>query len=205
MNENPDHTPVFAGDLFDRGPEHDKWIPWVIENKPLCVMGNHDWKLYQFLSGRDVRVSYPGIKTTLDCLAEHPEWIKPLRDYLGSLPYLMTLYLEASHKLVCVAHGYGIPNWFDAPTCNNPTSEIKDMAIYRREDCSKHWDEHPDRIFVHGHVPLQGPWVRGKHNNVYGIDTACCFGGKLTGLKLPEFEFVYAEGPGFLRDGVGKK
>jgi len=43
-----------------------------------------------------------------------------------------------------------------------------------------------DQIVVHGHVPVVEPVVK---NNVYNIDTACAFGGKLTGLYYPEMTF----------------
>lgn len=190
----PGYNPVFVGDLLDRGGPHDKMIPWIIENQPVSVRGNHDWKLQRWLMGRPVSTDYPGMDKTIACLEEHPEWKQPLLEYLETMPF--TIELPYGGVTYNITHACCYPN--DAKDPTNKGSQARMMygkvdsigpnGFPQRIDLADAWGD-AAQFLIHGHVALDEVHIRGKHDNVIGIDTACAYGGKLTGLKLPEFEF----------------
>lgn len=187
---------VFVGDLNDRGPDSVSVLREVMgmhkTGNALAVTGNHDDKLRRYLRGNKVQPKH-GLRETLDQLEqESQEFRDELRDWLETLPYRLVL----DEGKVLVAHA-GLPEWMHMAIENG---RIRSHALYGDVDGStdgaglpirKDWtkDYRGNRIVVHGHVPMMTgePDIR---NNVYNIDTACCFGAKLTALRYPEMEVV---------------
>jgi protein phosphatase len=63
-----DRFVIQLGDLVDDGPDSAATLRQAFrlrdEGNGLCLLGNHDWKLYRAVSGRDVRLT-PALSTTL--------------------------------------------------------------------------------------------------------------------------------------------
>jgi len=190
-----DRKLVFVGDLNDRGPDSVATLKLAMEmckdGMALAVAGNHDDKLRRsFKPGNKIQPKH-GLKETLNQLSgETPEFRAELAEWLETLPYRLLL----DDGKVLVAHA-GLPEWMHLAI---ETGKIRSHALFGDVDgkvdgaglpIRKDWtkDYSGSRLVVHGHVVVREPDIR---NNVYNIDTGCCFGGKLTALRYPEMEIV---------------
>lgn len=189
-----DRKLVFVGDLNDRGPKSVDVLRVVMglckEGTALAVTGNHDDKLRRFLKGNKVQPKH-GLQETLNALSKETDSFRnELLEWLNSLPYRLML----NDGKVLVAHA-GLPEKMHLAI---ESGRVRDYALYgdvngktdeRGLPIRKDWakDYSGSRIVVHGHVVVREPDIR---NNVYNIDTGCCFGGKLTALRYPEMELV---------------
>ena len=189
-----DRKLVFVGDINDRGPNSVATLKLTMEmcksGMAFAVTGNHDDKLRRFLKGNKVQPKH-GLKETLDQISCEPESFRAeLSEWLNALPYRLVL----DDGKVLVAHA-GLPERMHLAL---ESGRIRDHALYGDVDgktdaaglpIRKDWtkDYTGSRVVVHGHVPVKEPDIR---NNVYNIDTGCCFGGKLTALRYPEMEIV---------------
>ncbi len=192
--QNPPHRKVvFVGDLVDRGKNSPDVLRLVMsmarDEKALCVPGNHDAKLYKYLSGRQVTVSH-GLAETIEQLeAETGEFKK---DAAGFIDSLVSHYVFDDGKLV-VAHaglkenlqGRGSGKVRDFALYGETTGETDEFGLPVRYNWAA--DYRGKGTVVYGHVPTpEAEWV----NNTICIDTGCVFGGKLTALRYPERELV---------------
>ena len=107
-NKGEEVRPVFVGDMLDRGPECLKMIEYLVDEHPLAVMGNHDWKLARHLWGRNIKVEgYPGIDKTLEVLDGRDDLKARLASYYTTLPFKRTL--SAEEKTLHVVHAAAYP------------------------------------------------------------------------------------------------
>lgn len=188
--------PVFLGDLVDRGPRSPDVMRLVMgmvrRGEAYAVVGNHDDKFRRWLEGRNVHLSH-GIEETIEQFEQEDAAFKSeVRDFIRAMP--THLILDRGDLLV--AHA-GLAEKFHGRF----TGEERSFAMFG--DVAKHRDQHGlpvrlnwaadysgTRTVVHGHVAE--PEVR-ELNNVYCIDTGCCFGGRLTALTWPERKLVQVE------------
>lgn len=196
-----DVKPFFVGDLLDRGPEIEQVIRYAIDKKPLSVMGNHDWKMYRWLSGANVRVEgYPGMDLTLAVLEEHPELREPLREYFSGLPMRTTLV--GGGNSLHIVHAAAYPSDIEKDINKNSkarhlygitTGKMDPETGYpERKEFADEWRNSPDFI-VHGHVVVKDLAWRGEGNNVADLDTGAAFGGPLSGLLFPSMRFIQTD------------
>ncbi len=183
---------VLVGDLVDRGPRSPDALriamSMVEAGQALCVPGNHDAKFLRWLQGRNVTLTH-GLDATVEQMsAEPPEFHARVRDFLEALP----LHLWLDGGALAVAHA-GILEEMIGST----SGEVRKFCLYGDNDGTDanglpiryHWAAgySGSTAIVYGHTPVEAPdWV----NNTLCIDTACCFGGKLTALRWPEREVV---------------
>ncbi len=183
--------PVFLGDLVDRGPRSPDVLRLVMSmtkaGRAYTVMGNHDDKFRRWLDGQAVKVTH-GIEETIAQFAhEDAAFKQEVRDFLYHLP--SHLILDEGRLLV--AHA-GLAEKFHGRF----SGQERAFALFG--DVAKHRDEYGlpirlnwaaeysgSRTVVHGHVA--GHDVR-EENDVFCLDTGCCFGGDLTALRWPERE-----------------
>ena len=192
--QNPaNRKAVFVGDLVDRGPNSPDVLRLVMsmvkDGKALCVPGNHDAKLYKYLSGRNVTVSH-GLAETIEQLNREPEEFK--KSVAGFLDSLVSHYVFDDGKLI-VAHaglkenlqGRGSGKVRDFALYGETTGETDEFGLPVRYNWAA--DYRGKGSVVYGHVPTpEAEWI----NNTICIDTGCVFGGKLTALRYPERELV---------------
>lgn len=184
---------VFVGDLVDRGTNSSDVLRLVIsmvrDEKALCVPGNHDAKLYKYLSGRNVTISHGLAETIVQLEKELDEFRK---DVAGFIDSLVSHYVFDDGKLV-VAHaglkenlqGRGSGKVRDFALYGETTGETDEFGLPVRYNWAA--DYRGKASVVYGHVPTpEAEWV----NNTICIDTGCVFGGKLTALRYPERELV---------------
>jgi protein phosphatase len=184
---------VFVGDLVDRGTNSPDVLRLVMsmvrEEKALCVPGNHDAKLYKYLSGRNATVSHGLAETIKQLETETAEFKVEVAKFIDSL---VSHYVFDDGKLV-VAHaglkenlqGRGSGKVRDFALYGETTGETDEFGLPVRYNWAA--DYRGRASVVYGHVPTpEAEWI----NNTICIDTGCVFGGKLTALRYPERELV---------------
>lgn len=189
----PGRKAVFVGDLVDRGVNSPDVLRLVMsmtgDGKALCVPGNHDAKLYKYLSGRNVTVSH-GLAETMEQLErETPEFRGQVAEFIDNL---VSHYVFDEGKLVVVhaglkenLQGRGSGKVRDFALYGETTGETDEFGLPVRYNWAA--DYRGRATVVYGHVPTPQPeWI----NNTICIDTGCVFGGQLTALRYPERELV---------------
>lgn len=184
---------VFVGDLVDRGPNSPDVLRLVMsmvrEEKALCVPGNHEAKLFKYLSGRNVTISHGLAETIAQLETETEEFKSETAKFIDSL---VSHYVFDDGKLV-VAHaglkenlqGRGSGKVRDFALYGETTGETDEFGLPVRYNWAAEY--RGKASVVYGHVPTpEAEWV----NNTICIDTGCVFGGKLTALRYPEREIV---------------
>ncbi len=185
---------VFVGDLTDRGPRSPDVLRIVMAlvdaGHAFAVPGNHDVKIWRWLSGRNVSLTH-GLNISAEQFeAEAPEFRHTAKAFLTSLP----TYIWLDRGALAIAHAGIRSNMLgrlDGP--------IGHFCIYGDTDGKKdenglsiryNWaanDPDAQTFVVYGHVPVSDPVFV---NASVCIDTGCCFGGALTALRWPEREIV---------------
>ncbi|WP_197901613.1 polynucleotide kinase-phosphatase [Rhodocytophaga rosea] len=184
---------IFLGDLVDRGPDSPGVLKLVMSmvnaGTALCVPGNHDMKLLQKLSGKNVQLKH-GLALTMEQLShETPEFLQEVKLFLDTL---VSHYVVDQGNLV-VAHaglredmqgrGSGAVRAF----ClyGETTGETDEFGLPIRYNWAA--DYKGKATVVYGHTPVPEPeWL----NHTIDIDTGCVFGNALTALRYPEKELV---------------
>lgn len=184
---------VFVGDLCDRGPDtpgvYRLVRDAVARGLAFCVLGNHDDKLLNWLTGKPVNPSH-GRQQSIDQFErEPPELRARVAEFIAKLPSHLVL---DGGRLV-VAHA-----GLKAEMHGRVSGKVRAFALYG--DTTGESDEFglPVRLnwaaqykgrasVVYGHTPvLSAAW----ENRCACIDTGCVFGGALTALRWPEQQFV---------------
>lgn len=191
---------VFVGDLCDRGPASDKVLELVSNmvrtGGALCVMGNHDNKLYRTLKGNKTKINN-GLKLTLNQLGDRKDadvFKQRVLGFLAALPHQLKL---DNGKLIIV-HAAARAHYQDFESLSKKKKKAARAEAFYGVVDGKDEDGMPIKtnwaktypgwpIVVHGHVAQRKP---SSLNNVFNVDTACVYGNKLTALRYPEMEFV---------------
>ena len=184
---------VFVGDLVDRGPRTPDVLriamAMVEAGIALCVPGNHDAKLVRWIKGNPVEPTH-GLDVSIQQFAAEPDVLRgEVERFFESLPF--HLWLDGGR--LAVSHA-GILE----PMLGQVSDRIRRFCLYGDTDGKRdaqglsiryNWavtHTGPTTI-VYGHIPVAAPaWV----NNAVCIDTACCFGNRLTAMRWPEREMI---------------
>lgn len=187
-------TPVFLGDLTDRGPKSLAVVEFVAnaveKGAARYVPGNHCNKLYRFFKGNPVKLMH-GLETTA---AEYrrlpPQKQDHIRDLFMHLYERAPLYEILHNGELVVAHA-GIKAEYIG---KKPVGKVKQFVLYGditgetlpdgrpvRRDWAAHYQG--EAWVVYGHTPVRAP--RMVHHTI-NIDTGCVFGNRLTAFRFPE-------------------
>lgn len=187
--EHPIH--VFLGDYIDRGPASraviDRLIDRKLTHETICLKGNHEALLLDFLENPDAFVNWRrwGGSETLMSYRLAPagligtEQRKQLADALRqALPQrhrdffsgLLAKYVCGDYFFVHAGVRPGI----------SLTAQKEDDLLWIREDFLFATDDF-GKIIVHGHEPVRTPDIR---PNRIGIDTGAYITGNLTCLVI---------------------
>lgn len=187
-------TPLFLGDLTDRGPNSLAVIQLVyhmviVDKKALYVPGNHCNKLYRFFLGNNVKLKH-GLETTAAELnALNKEEQQKIKQQFISLYEQSPIYIEIEPLHAVAAHA-GIKEEY----IGRYDQKVKTFVLYGditgetdeygrpvRLDWAQHYNG--NRWIIYGHTPVLKPR---KVNKTINIDTGCVFGNALTAFSLPE-------------------
>ena len=196
-----DSLVVFLGDYIDRGPDSRGVVDTILDLQQycrvVCLLGNHELMLREFLDGSDsrrvARFIYNGGSATLASYADHDGvFVMPEehRDFYASLLYH---HVEGDH---CFVHA-GLP------------ADVDDIDIAVHGEEMVWMRQRPgmpepnfSKIVVHGHSAIPEIDVQPRRIN---LDTACVYGRRLTGMELNTREVYTVERstgpqPIYLRD-----
>ena len=188
---------IFVGDIVDRGPNSVETIQFVRElaekHKVVSVMGNHEekyvryrnWQLKVQETGKIIPMNFPVTKKEIFSKLSETD-----HNWLQSNPY----YYHSNGFLV--VHG-GVCKRRHLKLEDLDKKKYKSRLLMLRkidpdgkmrsinsppEENDRYWSADYDGRFdtvIYGHDP--GTDVR-IFAYAFGIDTGCCFGGKLTAL-----------------------
>ncbi len=189
----PGRRAVFVGDFVDRGPASPAVLRLVMgmlaAGNALAVPGNHDVKFARWLEGRNVTPSH-GLDLTIEQMRNEPQ---SFHSEVLSFLELLPTYLWLDGGAIVISHA-GI----EEPMIGKIDGRIRSFCIYGDTDGKTDAEGHVIRYnwaanyqgaahAVYGHVPVPEPTAV---NNTLCIDTACCYGGRLTAYRWPERETI---------------
>ena len=186
---------IFLGDYIDRGPDSRGVLDilMLLEQHHKCVFlkGNHEKLLLDSLAGDEDMLDtfiYNGGMHTLNSFSDDPfhrNYEKKLKEipekYIKFIEQMKLFHETDTHFFV---HAGVFPS--------NGIKERKEGNLLWIRDDFLHSKEDFGKIVIHGHTPEFEPVI--KQNRI-GIDTGCCFGGKLTCLCLPGNSFHFISNP----------
>jgi serine/threonine protein phosphatase 1 len=189
---------VFLGDYIDRGPNSkgvlDRLISYCVEQPTVCLMGNHEAYLREFLRGPDVLSAwrhYGGLETLLSYglvpTIEADKQAQQLASQLDSI-------FPSSHRVFLrnLKHYFIYGDFFFVHAGVRPgiplDEQSEDDLLWIRDDFLLS-EQHFGKIVVHGHTPVLEADIRPNRIN---IDTGAFATGRLTCLVLENdtFRFV---------------
>lgn len=189
INPTKKDTIIFLGDYIDRGPKSMEVIDYLIwlKDRVNCIFlkGNHEDMFlncyinrldpYLFLSngGKETLKSYRIRAFEWNSLASIPE---------SHMEFLRDLKLYYKDENYMYVHAGIRPE-------NGTVQSEEDLLWIRSNFIYK--DTHYKEKVIFGHTPFDDPLVM---IDKIGIDTGCCFGGKLTAIELPQEKFYFVKG-----------
>jgi predicted phosphodiesterase len=177
-----------VGDLVSKGPDSQAVVQLLREEGGLAVLGNHDDHALkarvQHEHGHAVK---PERQKLLDTLRGE-DWA-----FLAALPLFVRLGSERKGEAhTVVVHGGVVPG---IPLEKQDREHLLTLRSIRDDGTPSKKIEGtpwaalwrgPERI-VFGHDAVRGLQ---QHALATGLDTGCVYGGKLTGIVLPERELI---------------
>lgn len=190
----PEDKLILLGDLIDRGPDSLGCVRRAQELKAISLLGNHEIKFITWF--RSNKKVYPKFDF-------YDKFNDDDIEYIHKMP----LYLRLNENFVAVHGGFKphIPydqqkrddccyrrfvskNGEESLTISRIRREkIKDYCFW-----TKFWTGPDNIIYGHQVHGLENPKIEEATPNIkcYGIDTGCCFGGRLTAFILETQEIV---------------
>lgn len=191
---------ILLGDLIDRGPDSVAVVRKSREMNLECVMGNHEYKFLKWFR------SFNSQNDVYDRKDYYTKLSDADINYIAQMP----TYIKLENTLVVhagVKPGISISNQSkdDLMYLRYTDSEkrfisLKKISKIGKEAAGAHfWTEFwygPESV-VYGHNvhSFEDPLIEEVRPGVfcYGLDTGCCFGGKLTAIILETKEIVQVQ------------
>jgi hypothetical protein len=174
---------VLAGDLVAKGPDSHAVLQLLREERGLAVLGNHDAHALKARRNPQDRDLKPERRQLLDTLSA-ADW-----DQLEALPLFVRLGPERDGEAdTAVVHAGAVPG---VPLDKQEREHLITLrSIKSSGEPSKRIEgtpwaalwQGPERL-VFGHDAVRGLQ---QYPMATGLDTGCVYGGRLTGLLLPE-------------------
>ena len=200
---------VLAGDLLDRGPDPAGVVRRARELGAEGVMGNHEHKHLRFRQHEARSRGEPGYVNPMAPLGEpqlgqHRSLTEDDWAYLARLPIWLRLApdwvlvhagfepirpLDQQHEAACLRVRYVDERGRAVPLKrkgDKPEGSVRWATLWKGPDSVVYGHAVYDRRDPRADAP--SPGVR-----CLGIDTGCCFGGRLTALVLPSLETVQVQ------------
>ena len=174
---------IAVGDLVGKGPDGAGVVRFFREEGHEAVLGNHDEKILKWRAGRRGKPLRASHQAHADAMSD-ANW-----DWLAALPLFLTL---PEHG-VLVVHAGILPG---VPIEKQRRKDLLDMRSLRadgtpssRVEDGEPWAGRyggPVRV-VFGHDAIRGLQ---RWPFALGLDTGCCYGGRLSALVLPDDRVV---------------
>lgn len=198
LNYNPDEDRmILLGDLIDRGPDSAGVVRYARETKLECIMGNHEHKFIKWFRSQGTRVD------VYDKRAFYADLSDQDITYIHDMP----LYIELEDVVAVHAGlkpGIAISNQTkdDLMYLRYTDSDRKFISLKKINKLGKEatgakfwtefWQGPKSVVYGHNVHSYEDPRIEEVSPGVfcYGIDTGCCFGGRLTALIWETKEIV---------------
>jgi hypothetical protein len=196
---------VFVGDLLDRGPDSVGVLRRARELGASSVLGNHEskhlrWARHEAWRRRDPSHRNPLRPFSPERMAEHRRLSADDLSWLAALPTV--LRLDGSWAVIHA--GLSPRRRLDAQvreevirmrlvdTDGHMVAQRRGAIPPHLEPWATRWPGPESIIYGHHVHGLDEPRVDAPHNGVrcVGLDTGCCYGGRLSALILPAEEIV---------------
>ena len=175
---------IAIGDIVDRGPASERVLQFFRDTPNVfSIMGNHERKHVRSSRGQ----TEPGFSQVLvrrELGHSYVDWVS----FMAAFPR----YLELQSAIL--VHAMLEPNLPMDKQKESVVIGTMNGEVYMRNCYRGAWYDHyqgPKPVIVGHHDYLRDngrPLIR--EGLVYGIDTGCVYGGRLTALILPEFKIV---------------
>lgn len=196
-NKNTDRM-ILAGDLIDRGPDSIAVVSKARKMDLECVMGNHEAKFLRwFNSSKNARKIREGqdyysklSDDDIDYIFRMPTYIN-LGDIIvvhAGLKAGISLDRQSKDDLMSLRYTDLNGNFISLRKIHKAGGvEALDAHFW-----TEFWKGPESIVYGHNVHSMESPLIEEVAPNVkcYGIDTGCCFGGRLSCLILPTFEIV---------------
>ena len=184
-------TIITLGDMINRGPDSSKVLETLtqlrLENyHVIALKGNHEFMFLDYLSGRNQNFFLiNGGEMTI-------------KNYNINNPFLKNSRRKIPDKHIQFLHNL-LPYWEDETYIYvhaglqagvRLTKQSTDWLYWARNNFIDEQYDYGKRV-IFAHTPFREPLIQ---ENKVGIDTGAVYGGKLTCLILPDFEFVSVDG-----------
>ncbi len=193
---------ILLGDLIDRGPDSVAVVRRAREMDLECVMGNHEHKFMKW---------FKSFGTKNDVYDRQPHYTQFSDEDINYISRMDQYIVLPEHNIVIVHGGLrgGIPlknqtrddlfyiRYMDS---DKKFLSLKKINRLGKEATGAHfWTENwygPESV-VYGHNvhSYENPLIEEVRPGVfcYGLDTGCCFGGKLTAMVVETKEIVQVQ------------
>lgn len=193
---------ILLGDLIDRGPDSVAVVRKAREMDLECVMGNHEHKFMKwyksFGSANDVYDRRPHYTQFTD---EDVNYIARMENYIHLPQHNIVVVHAGMRPGVSLRHQtkddlYYI-RYMDS---DSKFISLKKISRLGKDATGAHfWTEYwtgPESV-VYGHNvhSFETPLIEEVRPDVfcYGLDTGCCFGGRLTAMVIETKEIVQVQ------------
>jgi len=202
---------VLLGDLMDRGPSPVECVRLARELDAECLLGNHEEKHLRWRRHVERAAAEPGYRNPMPSMGELREaenarlspdeiaWLRarPVCVDLGEDWLAVHAGFEPGRPLGEQKENRVIRiRWVDDRGLFMP---LKGPMSLDQPPGSRYWAElwEGPLSVVYGHAvhSLEAPRIDRRSSGVtcMGIDTGCCYGGRLTALVLPSLEVVQVQ------------
>ena len=174
---------IALGDFVDRGPDSPRVLDFFrTQPNARAIQGNHERK--------HIRSARGEVKAALSQRITRQQ----LGDaYANAFAFFESLPLHLEFPEANIVHGYWEPGLSIAEQRETVLAGTMGGEKHLREKYDRPWYElydsgKPIIVGHHDYLRNRQPFV--YRDRVFGIDTSCCHGGALTGIILPDFQFV---------------
>ena len=186
INPRPDDTLVTLGDYVDRGIDSKGVLDMLIDLSNRCqlipILGNHDEILLKATDNRSAFrtwMEFGGI-TTLDSYGDSSQIDLVPEEHIGFLRSCVPYFETDTHFFVHANYDSELP-------LDQQDGHTLRWLSLRDQIPKPHIS---GKIAVVGHTPMREV-LRLPH--LIGLDTGCCFGGKLTAMEVRTGEMWQVE------------
>lgn len=175
---------IAVGDIVDRGPESPAVLDFFRTTpSATSVMGNHERKHVRSYHG----LLEPALSQQITRRQIGERSYGETCRFMAELPHFIDL------PEALILHGFWEPGVALADQREKVVVGVLSGEYYLMKKYKRPWYDlyDGDKPLIVGHHDYSRagkPLVR--HDRLYGIDTGCVYGRKLTGLLLPEFKLI---------------
>lgn len=184
-------TVIVLGDMINRGPGSSKVLDRLIKLRLegyeiIAIKGNHEFMFLNYLAGKNQNffLINGGEKTIKSYCINNPfskdSLHKIPKEHIQFLENLLPYWEDETYIYVHAGIEPGI----------RLSEQSTDWLYWARDNFIAEQYDYEKRV-IFGHTPFSQPLIQ---KNKIGIDTGAVYGGKLTCLILPDFEFASVDG-----------